>query len=165
MTTETTAPDVLRVAEGLTPDNPPTHIRIGYALAGGRVAGDVMLKLDSRTDERELWKTDPTWNYANGYEAPFLDPLELAGDGDDDMISDDLAEDFLDGVQAAANAAGVPFEWDHLSSDDVYVLAWWDSFSGDLHLDHAYGDEGSVRISDLRVQTTWTWCQEEAGDE
>lgn len=159
MTEESTATEATGLADGFTPLNPPTHLRIDFVLTGTPVAGHVVMPIDWDMEFDDLWLQDPSWNYAlaDDPEDPkrFVRPFTYDRD-EPGFISQDMAEKFFDAVKSAADAVHRAFEWDYLDSGDVWTFAWMrDDVS--LQLDHQYGDEHALRLDDARFEVEWRW--------
>lgn len=154
MSAEDAATSRTRLADGFTPENPPPTIAIRYDVSGTGVEGVAVIAIDGELDTDDLWKTEPGWNHALG-RAPFLEPLEF-DDEEEGFISNEMAEQFYDIVQAACTEAGVAFEWDWLDSGHVFTLAYGRA-DGSIQLDHAYDEDGVIRVESLRIATDWQW--------
>lgn len=150
MTEATTITGRQALAEGLTIENPPTHLTVLLESAGGRVRADWTLEVDDETDVRDLWETQ--WDYKLNESVP---TGELEHENND-AVSFGMAAEILDALVSACSNAHVPATWEAIDDDNIAVVAWL-SEGFELVLEHCYDDEGKFRLEDLPGVKAWRW--------
>lgn len=139
------------LADGLTPDNPPTHLSVLLELAGGRVRADLTVEVDHECDTRDLWELrSRAWDATNDGD---MYTGGLVDDGED-YVSAGMREEILDELESLCAAEGIPATWDDF--DPITVFAWVaDGFQ--IVLETIYEDEGKYRLQSLPGVVAWRW--------
>jgi len=141
MSTFATPTEATRLAPGVSTSNPPTHIDVVFERVLGAYSASDRFELDTRTEE------DDWWDALQGSEV----------DDGEQRISGDLAEEVFDALVVIIRENGGIAEWKYLDAGDVYVLAYGDADG--IALDSTYGEEGSVRLSEIPFLVRWTWSR------